>query len=341
VQAGLNAGTNNIGDVDILTIAAGDNNIGNVDVESVVAGTGPTNLGKAEDAAHTSGDTGVMSLAVRNDSDTALAGTTLDYAPLQVDATGYLKVNVKAGSLAGPSVNDDEAFTVGVTPVAPVGGLYMASPDSVDTGDIGAFGMTANRSLFVALRTPNGDSAMDDTNDSVKVTISSGSIVGIADDAAFTIGVSEVLPVGYLADDTSTDSVNEGDIGAARMTLNRKIISQPYEGEGNSWSYAAPAGGLVNTTEVTAKASAGSGLINYITSIQVTNSHATTGTEIQVLDGTAGTVKHRGFAAALGGYVATFPVPIKMTAATLVSIKEATTTATTGVLVNLQGYVGA
>lgn len=37
VTANLAAGTNNIGDIDILTIAAGDNNIGNVDIVSVPA----------------------------------------------------------------------------------------------------------------------------------------------------------------------------------------------------------------------------------------------------------------------------------------------------------------
>ena len=39
-------------------------------VSAVVPGTGATNLGKAEDAAHTSGDVGVLGLAVRNDTGT-------------------------------------------------------------------------------------------------------------------------------------------------------------------------------------------------------------------------------------------------------------------------------
>lgn len=46
----------------------------------------------------------------------------------------------------------------------------------------------------------------------------------IADDAAFVVATTKVTPVGYLADQVSTDSVNEGDIGAARMTLDRKQI---------------------------------------------------------------------------------------------------------------------
>jgi len=43
---------------------------------------------RLEDAVHASGDTGVMSLAVRNDTLAALAGTDGDYGPLQVNAAG-------------------------------------------------------------------------------------------------------------------------------------------------------------------------------------------------------------------------------------------------------------
>ncbi|MGH9847345.1 MAG: hypothetical protein ACREEM_52295, partial [Blastocatellia bacterium] len=50
----LPAGTNAIG-----KLAANSGvDVGDVDVTSVIAGTGATNLGKAEDAAHSSGDTG-------------------------------------------------------------------------------------------------------------------------------------------------------------------------------------------------------------------------------------------------------------------------------------------
>jgi len=44
---GLNAGTNNIGDVDVLTIAAGDNNIGNVDIASALP-AGTNNIGDVD-----------------------------------------------------------------------------------------------------------------------------------------------------------------------------------------------------------------------------------------------------------------------------------------------------
>jgi len=44
------------------------------------------------------------------------------------------------------------------------------------------------------------------------------------DDSAFVIGTDKVNAQGYLADETDTDSVDEGDIGIARMTLDRRMI---------------------------------------------------------------------------------------------------------------------
>lgn len=79
--------------------------IGDVDVTSLVPGVGATNLGKAEDAAHSSGDTGVMALAVRTDTGASLAGTDGDYAPLQLDNLGNLRVNVAAGSASNAAAS--------------------------------------------------------------------------------------------------------------------------------------------------------------------------------------------------------------------------------------------
>ena len=63
--------------------------IGDTDVTSVDPGVAATNLGKAEDAAHSSGDVGVMALAVRKDAAVATAAAN-DYVPLLTDAVGQL-----------------------------------------------------------------------------------------------------------------------------------------------------------------------------------------------------------------------------------------------------------
>lgn len=90
----LPAGTNAIG-----KLAANSGvDIGDVDVTSVVPGTGATNLGKAEDGAHTSGDVGVMDLGVRNDTMADFTGADNDYTPKSVTAKGQtLTANAPRG----------------------------------------------------------------------------------------------------------------------------------------------------------------------------------------------------------------------------------------------------
>lgn len=72
------------------------NNIAYADPGSVVTaelipGVGATDLGKAEDAASTSGDTGVFMLGVRNDSAASLTSTDGDYGGIAIDVHGFVK----------------------------------------------------------------------------------------------------------------------------------------------------------------------------------------------------------------------------------------------------------
>jgi hypothetical protein len=129
IDAALPAGTNAIG-----KLAANSGvDIGDVDVLSVVPGTGATNLGKAEDAAHTTGDTGVMALGVRSDAGasgnpTALATTTGDYIPLATDANNRLYTNV-AGDIAHDSADSTSA------PVKIGGQARTTNPTAVADAD--------------------------------------------------------------------------------------------------------------------------------------------------------------------------------------------------------------
>src|SRR4051812_11996746 len=59
----------------------------------VQPGTGATDLGKAEDAVHASGDVGVEVLAVRRDA-AASSGANGDYVTINSDATGRLWTHV-------------------------------------------------------------------------------------------------------------------------------------------------------------------------------------------------------------------------------------------------------
>jgi hypothetical protein len=82
-------------------------------------GTSATALGKAEDAAHGSGDTGVASLAVRRDSPTSGASANGDYATLNVDANGRLYTTATTGTGATDTGKaEDAAHSNGDTGIA-------------------------------------------------------------------------------------------------------------------------------------------------------------------------------------------------------------------------------
>jgi len=63
-----------------------------VQADSVIPGFGATNLGKREDDAHASLDTGVMALGVRKATPIDLSGADGDYEPFQVD-NGRMYIN--------------------------------------------------------------------------------------------------------------------------------------------------------------------------------------------------------------------------------------------------------
>ncbi len=96
--------------------------VGDVDVTSVVPGVAATNLGKAEDAQHTSGDVGVAMLAVRKDAIGTLAAHDNDYAPLLVDANGRLYAigvvasgGIASGAVASGAIVDGADVAEGAT----------------------------------------------------------------------------------------------------------------------------------------------------------------------------------------------------------------------------------
>lgn len=140
-------------DVDVTrlpALPAGTNNIGDVDVLSVVPGTGATAMGKAVDAVAGATDTGIAALFVRDDALTTLTPVDGDYAPGRVDSTGALHVRVSAGGIAG--IADDAAFTPSTSEVLPVGfHADETATDSVDEGDIGAARITLDRKQIMAL----------------------------------------------------------------------------------------------------------------------------------------------------------------------------------------------
>ena len=105
----------------------------------------------AEDAAHTSADTGNFVLGVRNDTLAALGGTDGDYVPFQMNASGALFVEVSSASGDDSIYVDDADWTDSTSKHTLVGGLYQSSPQSITDGDTGPLQVNANGNLIVDL----------------------------------------------------------------------------------------------------------------------------------------------------------------------------------------------
>ena len=212
--------------VDILSIAAGDNNIGNMDVASIAAGD--NNIGNVDVVTVPSDPFGANADAA------ATAGST---------GTMQAKFRLMTSQL-------DSIKTAVETLDNTVGGSELqVDIVSAPTLTVNAHAVT-NAGTFAVQVDGNALTALQLIDDPV-----------IADDAAFTPATTKVMMAGFEADESSTDSVDEGDGGAARMTLDRKIITtiQPHTTGGLSVFNATSSDGataLTNSAQAI-KASAG------------------------------------------------------------------------------------
>lgn len=200
---------------------------------TVTPGTAATNLGKARDSAIGATDTGVAVLGVRRDTPTAETPVAGDYVVPQVSANGEQWVGMAASATNSPAKARDGVAGASDTGI-PAFFVRRDTPTAVTpaAGDFEIPQISANGEQWVRLA---GE---------------------LADDAAFTVATTRVVPIGYLADETSTDSVDEGDVGAARITLDRKQIVANYaHTAGGATPYKLVSAASTNATSV--KASAG------------------------------------------------------------------------------------
>lgn len=147
-----------------------------------------------------------------------------DVTPFLTDANGRMVVAAHAVTNAGtfatqvdgaaltalqlidnPVFVDDAAFTATSSSVMMIGGQYQSSPNALDDGDAGSILLDSSH----------------------RVVLAPGSAEK-TDDAAFTPGTTGVVCIGMQADETATDSVDEGDAGCPRITLDRKQIVTNY-----------------------------------------------------------------------------------------------------------------
>src|SRR3990167_9372023 len=139
-----------IGDVDILSIAAGDNNIGNVDIVTVPADP----FGANADVASA---TGSISAKLRFIASTGIPITgTVTVGSHAVTNAGTFVVQEDGASLTALQLIDDAiyadnaAWTDDVSKFALVGGLYQSLPQTITDGRVAPLLLDANGKFVVA-----------------------------------------------------------------------------------------------------------------------------------------------------------------------------------------------
>jgi len=111
----------------------------------VTVGVAATSLGKAEDAVHTSGDTGVMALGVRQDADTSPVGADGRYHGMIFNSLGRLKVSTQPGDITATTgnittasgtvtANISRASNVMIQVAGTYAGVNLTFEGSVDNG---------------------------------------------------------------------------------------------------------------------------------------------------------------------------------------------------------------
>lgn len=112
----------------VQRVTLASNSTGNIATigTSVTPGTAAANLGKAEDAAHTGGDTGVFVLGVRTDTQASSSGTTGDYTALATDSVGaqYVTPSASTGAIGTTIYNNTALSNTKQAVNASAGNLY-------------------------------------------------------------------------------------------------------------------------------------------------------------------------------------------------------------------------
>ena len=240
VVAALPAGTNgigkltansgvDIGDVDILSIAAGDNNIGNVDIVSGVIttvsalGVGTTGPQKAEDIASANGDMGIAVMARRTATPADTSGADLDYEMLQMDNGRLWTATTVSGTVTvdGSGVTQPVSGTV----TANAGTNLNTSALLTTTAHDAAFGTAGSADAQV--RTVQGVASMtpllvDATGQGdVPITLNGEAVVLGAGTAEIGKLAAGTAGIGKL---TANDGVDIGDVDVTSISAGANLV---------------------------------------------------------------------------------------------------------------------
>ena len=111
-------------------------------------------------------------------------------------------------------------------------GFVVGSPVFVKVSDgSDSLSIDTNGNAHVALRTPNGDSVMDETNDAVKVTIVSGAAgTEFAEDVAHSSGALGTLSLVVRKDAIGSNVSDDGDYATLLQDANGRLYVQIHDG---------------------------------------------------------------------------------------------------------------
>lgn len=272
---------------------------------------------------------GLVVGAVRRDANTTLVGTTNEVAPLQVNATGDLKVQQILALPTGANVIGGVTMAAHAT-TSPAKARDVAA----DANDTGIPNFFIRRDTPTAVTPIAGDWEVPQISSTGEQWVRS--IGEVADDAAVTLGTQRAVMNGGVAvamDGTDPLAVSaEGDAAVLRTDPNRiLLINQTHPR-----FFRASADYASAQTNTSVVASPGASLSLYITDVIISNG-ATAG-NITLLDGSGGSVLLELYPAINGGLTHSFRNPIKLTAATALCL---TSTSCTTHSVTVTGYIAA
>lgn len=217
---------------------------------SVTPGTAAANLGKAEDAAHTTGDVGVAALTKRTDTAASSAGTDGDYATLNTDANGrlwsnifgvtqaagtFLTVRLSDGSnylTPGNDYTHDAALTIGSTAGPVIMGRASASAPTNVSADNDAVAAWMTRAGAIVTQPSINGTFIGATGTSMNVACTSGCSGGVQylEDAAHVSGDSLTV-AGAVRRDTASSGVSaDGDYATINVDANGRVYTQAVGG---------------------------------------------------------------------------------------------------------------
>ena len=150
------------------------------------------------------------------------------------------------------------------------------------------------------------------------------------------------IAIGLEGRTSSKTSVSNATLVRPIATVDGRQIVRLDSIPENEWSYVAASGGITNTTTaVTLAGGAGSGVRNYITSLQVSSDTLGTATEVVIQDGVSGAILWRakiGTAGTVGIQDIRFHPPLRGSTNTLLQAACVTATGTGSIYLNVQGY---